>query len=133
MDTLLASFTAKDTANDTLTEPESSNLTTNVESVHVPTLTMSQKDVRDELAIGYAEEIINLNLLPRFTYSECIGCKNGVDKNTNMEHYRICTLPRKKCTEMQWCKQGKIVSPVNISSLMGEIKTLEVILQASNV
>ena len=72
LDSLLTSFTAKDTTNDTLTEPESSNVTTNVESVYVPTLTMSQKDVRDELAIGYAEEIINLNLLPRFTYSECI-------------------------------------------------------------
>ena len=100
LDTLLASFTAKDTANDTLTESESSNVTTNVESVHVPTLTMSQKDVRDELAIGYAEEIINLNLLPRFTYSECIGCKNGVDKNTNIEQHHICTLPRKKRIEM---------------------------------
>ena len=100
MDTILASLTAKDTANDTLTESESSNITTNVESVHVPTLTMSQKDVRDELAIGYAEEIINLNLLPRFTYSECIGCKNGVDKNTNIEQHHICTLPRKKRIEM---------------------------------
>ena len=63
-------------------------------------LCIFQKDVRDELAIGYAEEIINLNLLPRFTYSECSGCKNGVDKNTNMEHHRICTLPRKKRVEM---------------------------------
>ena len=67
LDSLLASISSKDVTNDTLTEPESSNVTTNVESVYIPTPTMSQKDVRDELAIGYAEEIINLNLLPRFT------------------------------------------------------------------
>ena len=81
-------------------EPELSNGTTNVESVYVPTLTMSQKDVRDELAIGYAEEIINLNLLPRFTYSECSGCKNGVDKNTNIEQHDLCILPWQKRIEM---------------------------------
>ena len=90
----------KDTTNDTLTKPESSNVTRNVESVYVPAPTMSQKDVCDELAIGYAEEIINLNLLPRFAYNECSGCKNSVDKNTNMEQHDVCTLPRKKRIEM---------------------------------
>ena len=65
-------------------KPESSNVTTNIESVYAPTPTMSQKDVRDELAIGYAGEIVNLNFLPRFVYNACSGCKNGVDKNTNI-------------------------------------------------
>ena len=95
LDTLLTSFTTKDTANGTLTEPESSNVTTNFESFYVPTLIMSQKDVRDELAICYAEEIINLNLLPYFTYNECSGCRNGVDKNRNIGQHDVCTLSRK--------------------------------------
>ena len=34
-------------------------------SVYIPKPTMSQKYVRDDLAIGYAEEIVSLNLLPR--------------------------------------------------------------------
>ena len=80
LDSLLTSFSAKDTTNDTLVESESSSVTTNVESVYIPKPTMSQKDVRDELAIGYAEEIVNLDFLPRLLYNECSGCKNGVDK-----------------------------------------------------
>ena len=95
LDSLLTSFTAKDTTNDTLTEPESSSLTTNVESLYIPTPTISQKDVPDELAIGYAEEIVKLNFLPRFVYNACSGCKNDVDKNTNIEQHDVCTLPRK--------------------------------------
>ena len=71
--------------NDTLTEHESFNVTTNVESVCLPKPTMS------ELVIGYAEEIVNLNFLPRLAYNACSGCKNGVDKNTNIEQYDICT------------------------------------------
>ena len=55
LDSLLASISSKDVTNDTLTEPESSNVTINVESVYIPKPTMSQKHVRDELAIGQAE------------------------------------------------------------------------------
>ena len=42
--------------------------------------TWSKKDVRDELAIAYAEDIANLNFLPRLVYNADSGCKNGVDK-----------------------------------------------------
>ena len=31
---------------------------------------MSKKDVRDELAIAYAEENVNLNFLPRFVHKQ---------------------------------------------------------------
>ena len=64
LDSLLISISLKNITNDTLKEPESSTVTTNVESVYIPTPTMRQKDVRDELAIVYAEEIVNLNFLP---------------------------------------------------------------------
>ena len=61
---------------------------------------MSLKDARDELAIGYAEKIENSNFLPRFVYNACSGCKNGVDKNSNIKQHDVCTLPWKKCIEM---------------------------------
>ena len=54
----------------------------------------------DELAIGYAEKIVNLDFLPRLAYNACSGCKNSVDKNTNIEQHDVCTLPWKKCIEM---------------------------------
>ena len=56
LDRLLTSISSKDTTNNTLIEPESSNVNTNDESVYIP----GQKDVRDELAICYAEEIVNV-------------------------------------------------------------------------
>ena len=56
LDRLLTSISSKDTTNNTLIEPESSNVNTNDESVYIS----GQKDVRDELAIGYAEEIVNV-------------------------------------------------------------------------
>ena len=56
LDRLLTSISSKDTTNNTLIEPESSNVNTNDESVYIP----GQKDVHDELAIGYAEEIVNV-------------------------------------------------------------------------
>ena len=70
LDSLLTSFTAKDTTNDTPTESGSFNVTTNVKSVYITKPTMSKKDVRDELAIAYAEENVNLNFLPRFVHKQ---------------------------------------------------------------
>ena len=42
--------------------------------------TVSQKDLRDDLAIAYVEEIVNLKFLPRLIYNACTGYKNVVDK-----------------------------------------------------
>ena len=39
--------------------------------------TVSQKDLRDDLAIAYVEEIVNLKFLPRLIYNACSGCKIG--------------------------------------------------------
>ena len=55
---------------------------------------MSQKDVHDEFAISYAEEI--LHFLAGLVYNACFGCKNGVDRNSNTQQHDICTLLRRK-------------------------------------
>ena len=90
----------KDKPNDTPTESESFNVTTKAKSVYITKPTMRQKDVHDELAIAYAKEIVNLNFLPRFVYNACSGCKNGVDKNTNIEQHDVCTFLWKKRIEI---------------------------------
>ena len=61
---------------------------------------MSQKDVGDELAIAYGEEVVDINFLPRFAYNACGGCKNGVDKNKKIEQHDVCTLPLKQRIEL---------------------------------
>ena len=84
LDNLLASMSSKDIISDTLKEPESSKVTTNVEYVYIFKPTISKKDVRNELAIGYTEEFVNLNFLPRLIYNACSGCKNGIEMFTDM-------------------------------------------------
>ena len=59
---------------------------------------MSQKSVRDELAIAYAEEIITL--IPSLVYDACNGCKKGLDRNINTQQHDVCMLPRRKRIEL---------------------------------
>ena len=79
---------------------ESSNAASDVqESVpYIPTPILSKKEVRDELAIAYAEEI--LLLLPNLVNDACSGCKNNVDRNANAQQHDVCLLPRKKRIEL---------------------------------
>ena len=65
---------------------------------YIPTPILSKKEVRDELAIAYAEEI--LLLLPNLVNDACSGCKNNVDKNANAKQHDVCLLPRKKRIEL---------------------------------
>lgn len=89
---------------------------------------MSQKDIRDELAIGYAEEIRNSNFLPRFAYNSCSGCKNGVDKNTNIEQHDVCTLPREKRIEMFIDMAVLMVGSVTVQEkVAGRLKSRNVV------
>ena len=59
---------------------------------------MTQKEVREELAIAYAEEI--LPLLPNLANEACSGCKNNIDRNTYAQQHDVCLLPRKKRIEL---------------------------------
>ena len=65
---------------------------------YIPTPILSKKEVRDELAIAYAEEI--LPLLPNLVNDTCSGCKNNVDRNSNAQQHDVCLLPRKKRIEL---------------------------------
>ena len=65
---------------------------------YIPTPILSKKEVRDELAIAYAEEI--LLLLPNLVNDACSGCKNNVDRNANAKQHDVCLLPRKKRIEL---------------------------------
>ena len=65
---------------------------------YIPTPILSKKEVRDELAIAYAEEI--LLLLPNLVNDACSGCKNNVDRNANAQQHDVCLLPRKKRIEL---------------------------------
>ena len=56
--------------------------------------TLTQAEVRDELAKVYAEELIAL--LPQMVRDECVACKNDIDRNTNIHEHDACTYPRKK-------------------------------------
>ena len=67
---------------------------TNVTHVPKPFHAMTASSVLDELAIVYAEEVIDL--LPHVVYNACDGCKNGADKNTAADQHAACTLPRKR-------------------------------------
>ena len=59
---------------------------------------MTQKEVREELAIAYTEEI--LPLLPNLSNEACSGCKNNIDRNTYAQQHDVCLLPRKKRIEL---------------------------------
>ena len=65
---------------------------------YIPSPIMTQKEVRDELAIAYAEEI--LPLLPNLVNEACSGCKNNIDRNTYAQQHDVCLLPRKKRIEL---------------------------------
>ena len=65
---------------------------------YIPSPTMTQKEVRYELAIAYAEEI--LPLLPNLANEACSGCKNNIDRNTYAQQHDVCLLPRKKRIEL---------------------------------
>ena len=54
-------------------------------------------NVRDELAILYAEEVIAV--LPQHVINNCTGCAFGYDKNTNASEHDVCTLPPKEARE----------------------------------
>ena len=41
--------------------------------------TISQKDVHDELAIAYAEEVVNLNFLPRLFTMHVVDARMEVE------------------------------------------------------
>ena len=58
----------------------------------------STPNVRDELAILYAEEVIAV--LPQHVINNCTGCAFGYDKNTNASEHDVCTLPRKKRVDL---------------------------------
>ena len=66
--------------------------------VYIPTPILSQKAVRNELAISYAEEIAIL--LPSLVQDACKGCKSKVDQNTNAQQHDVCKLPRRKRIEL---------------------------------
>ena len=65
---------------------------------YIPKPIMTQKEVREELAIAYAEEI--LPLLPNLANEACSGCKNNIDRNTYAQQHDVCLLPRKKRIEL---------------------------------
>ena len=65
---------------------------------YIATPILSKKEVRDELAIAYAEEIFLL--LPNLVNDACSGCKNNVDRNANAQQHDVCLLPRKKRVEL---------------------------------
>ena len=65
---------------------------------YIPTPILSQKAVRNELAISYAEEIAIL--LPSLVQDACKGCKSKVDQNTNEQQHDVCKLPRRKRIEL---------------------------------
>ena len=60
--------------------------------------TVTQSEVRDELARVYAEEVIAL--LPQMVRDACVACKNDIDRNTNTHEHDACMYPRKKCIDI---------------------------------
>ena len=109
---LLTPITSKDIINDTLTELESSNVSTNVKSVYNAKPTIRQKDVRDELAIAYEKEIVNVLL--SLVCNACSGCKNDVEKNINTQQHDVCTFPRRKRIAMFIDMAVLMVCPVPV-------------------
>lgn len=68
----------------------------------MPTVVANVNDVRDHLAVLYAEELIAA--LPQIVSENCMGCALGYDKNTSECHHEVCTMPRKKRIE-QFARQ----------------------------
>ena len=93
LDDILTSLGGTDSVQDA---PESSAVQES--SPFIPTPVMTQKEVRDELAVAYAEEI--LPLLPTLVNEACSGCKKNVDRNANEQQHDVCLLPRKKRIEL---------------------------------
>ena len=61
---------------------------------YIPSPIMTQKEVCDELAVAYAEEILPLQ--PNLVNEACRGCKNNIDRNTYPQQHDVCLLPRKQ-------------------------------------
>ena len=68
----------------------------------MPTVVPNVNDVRDHLAVLYAEELTAA--LPQIVSENCMGFALGYDKNTSECHHEVCTMPRKKRIE-QFARQ----------------------------
>ena len=68
----------------------------------MPTAVPSVNDVRDYLAVLYAEELITA--LPQIVRENCMGCALGYDKNTAVYEHDVCHMSRKKRIE-QFARQ----------------------------
>ena len=96
LDNVLSTLSPTVAKNGMKIEPELPNTQKSV--MYIPKPIMSQKSVRDELAIAYAEEIITL--IPSLVYDACNGCKKGLDRNINTQQHDVCMLPRRKRIEL---------------------------------
>ena len=92
---------------------------------YIPKLTMTQADVRDELAALFAEEVTCL--LPNIVRDTCIGCKNNIDRNESMEHHDVCTLTRKKRIEL-FCEMALLLTNEKViqNKLLNRLKSRQV-------
>ena len=72
--------------------------TTGTASYKTTTPKTTTPNVRDELAIIYADEVIAV--LPQHVVNNCTGCAFGYDKNTRASEHEVCTLPRKKRVDL---------------------------------
>ena len=106
-------------------EDTSKPLKTDDYASYIPKLTMTQADVRDELAALFAEEVTCL--LPNIVRDTCIGCKNNIDRNESMEHHDVCTLTRKKRIEL-FCEMALLLTNEKViqNKLLNRLKSRQV-------
>ena len=74
---------------------------------YIPKLTMTHADVRDELAVIFAEEVTYI--LPDIVCDTCVGCKTGINRNESPEKHDVCMLTRKKRIEL-FCEMALLLT-----------------------
>ena len=79
----------------------------NNDVTYIPKLAMTQADVRDELAVIFAEEVTYI--LPDIVRDTCVGCKTGINRNESPEKHDVCMLTRKKRIEL-FCEMALLLT-----------------------